>query len=769
MATMIITEKPTAMKKISEILDEDGKPKKKIVNGVTYYQAKRDNTDLIIVSALGHLFTVEEIKQPGQKGWVYPIFDIKWVPANEVLKRAKSKKQKKMALDIENLIKNVEDLSSQCDQFINACDYDLEGATIGFNVLKYCCGSAAVNIAKRMKYSTLTKKDILESFKNPLNKLDFTLIDAGLCRHEVDYIYGINLTHALTVAAKKGEGIHYYLLSIGRVQGPTLDTVFEREKKINMFVPIPYWQINASTVLNGKEYTVDFSEGKIKYKKEAEETLKNCQNKEGTVTDIQSKDLTTAPPIPLSLSSLQSESFRYFGYSPTQTLDIAERLYLSAYISYPRTSSEIIPETIDIKDILTKLKQIGSYIDDIEELLSKSKLIPSEGKKTDPAHPPILPTGEIPTKKLSNLEQNIYDLVVRRFLALFGDPAIVTSIRVLLELEKYNFYLRGRQIKELGWMKYYPFARSKEIILPKIEIGQKMKLSMDLIEKYSSSPSRFNQNSLRKFMEKEEIGTKATRASIIDKLYERGYLFDKSIHISDIGAAVSEVLAQHCPQVLSIEMTRQLEKEMDIIEKGDLTKAKVLDDVRNTLEPILMTIKDEENLIGADLAVSIKKTWQKQSYIGKCDKCEDGNLIIIRSKATKKRFIGCTNYPKCQNSFPIAQRGKISPSPSKFCSYCQEKYNKSYPMVNIKIAGSRPFTSCVNWTQHEDIQRKYQKKKEEALKKEAEKEAAQKEAVQTEEAQIKGEIKKEKAPKKRSSKKRSVKTEAQKIEANKVS
>lgn len=724
MATLIITEKPTAMKKIAEILDENGKPKKNQSAGASYYLAKRDHADLLIVSALGHLFTVEEKKEADQKGWRYPVFDMIWVPASEVLKRTKSKKQKKRAEDINNLIQVIKDLSSKCDQFINACDYDLEGSTIGYNVLDFCCSPNATKQAKRMKYSTLTKKDILDSYNNLSNSLDFSLIDAGLCRHEVDYIYGINLTHALTLAAKTTKDVRYYLLSVGRVQGPTLATVFEREKKINVFVPIPYWQMKASTEMDGKQFAVEYSNLRIKYRKEAEQILQDCKDKDGIVKDINLKDSKNMPPIPLNLSSLQSESFRYFGYTPTQTLDIAERLYLGAYISYPRTSSEIIPDTINITDILTQLKSLNDYTKIAEELLGKSELIPTKGKKTDPAHPPILPTGEVPKKKLSNLEENIYDLIVRRFFAVFGEPALVTSIKVVLELDKHEFYLRGRRIKTPGWMDYYPYARTKEVILPEINIGQKMKIIMDIADKFNSPPPRFNQNSLRKFMEDEEIGTKATRASIIDKLYDRGYLFEKSIRISDIGAAVSEVLAQHCPEVLSIEMTRELEKKMEKIENSLLSKAQVLKDVRDSLEPILMTIKDEERIIGNDLVTSIKKTWEKQSFIGKCDKCSDGYLKIIRSKATKKRFIGCTNYPNCQNSFPISQRGKINPMPEKICPYCQDKYNKSYPMVTIKIYGSRPFTSCINWVNHEDIQRKYQKKKEAAQKK---KEAAEKE------------------------------------------
>ncbi|TFG05484.1 MAG: DNA topoisomerase I [Promethearchaeota archaeon] len=714
MATMIITEKPTAMKKISQILDEKGKPQKKTENGVNYYIATRDQKNLFIVSALGHLFTTEEIKKDGQKGWAYPVFHVKWVAANEVLKRKKGKQSKKRAVDVENLIQNIVNLSSKCDEFMNACDYDLEGATIGYNILLHACGLSAVDKAKRMKFSTLTKKEILESYHNPLKKLNFNLIDAGLCRHEVDYIWGINLTHALTLAAQTAEGINYYLLSIGRVQGPTLATAYEKEKQINLFLPIPFWQIVAITKLNGSEYSVDFSKGRINRLKEGQEILKICRGKKATVTDIKTKEITSQPPIPLNLSSLQSESYRYFGYTPTQTLNIAERLYLGAYISYPRTSSEIIPESIDIKDIMTKLKTITKYTKFIDELLVKPELSPTKGKKTDPAHPPILPTGEIPTT-LSNLEKNIYDLVVRRFLAIFGDPAIVTSIRVLMELEKLMFSLRGRKIKELGWIAYYPFAKSKEVILPEITIGQEIDLDLDLLEKYSSPPTRYNQNSLRKFMEKEEIGTKATRASIIDKLFDRGYLYDRSIHISETGTAVSEVLEKHCPQVLSIEMTRQLEQEMESIEQGKSKKSGVLEDVKNTLEPILMDIKDDERLIGYDLAIAIRRMWEKQSLIGKCGECGTGDLKIIVSKASRKRFIGCTNYPDCQNSFPISQRGKITPIPDKICPYCKDKFNKDYPMITIKIAGSRPFTSCVNWVNHEDIQKKYQKKKETVL------------------------------------------------------
>jgi len=126
----------------------------------------------------------------------------------------------------------------------------------------------------------------------------------------------------------------------------------------------------------------------------------------------------------------------------------------------------------------------------------------------------------------------------------------------------------------------------------------------------------------------------------------------------------------------------------------------VLISVRNTLGPILDKFKSKEEEIGNLLAESILKTLRERRIVGKCMKCDDGNLVIIRSKATKKRFIGCSNYPKCTNSFPVAQKGTITPIRDKFCQYCYNEFDIKYPMVTIRLPGKRPFNSCVNWVNH---------------------------------------------------------------------
>lgn len=473
------------------------------------------------------------------------------------------------------------------------------------------------------------------------------------------------------------------------VQGPTLAFIEEKNRKIQSFVPKPYWTINGKARIGNKDFDIDYSLKQILYKKEAEKIISDCQNKEGTIEDIKEKEMTRNPPPPFNLSSLQTDSYNFFGYTPSQTLKISERLYLSALISYPRTSNEIIPPDIDVKSILTSLGKSSNYSNEVNKILSKQTLVPTQGEKTDPAHPPILPTGELPSN-LSNVEQKVFELIIRRFFAIFGDPAKILSIKTHIAVDGHTFYLRGRQIIYEGWLEFYPYSKTKEIILPKLVKGQKISLDINLNEKFNQPPSRFNPNSIRKLMESNEIGTKATRANIIDILYQRGYMVGNSIEITDIGQEVIRTLKIYCPEILSTSLTRQLEKEMDEIEQSKRNREDVLLSLRTALGPILEKFKQKEKDIGTFLAESILKTLKEKRIIGKCNKCEIGDLVIIRSKATKKRFIGCSNYPNCTNSFPVSQSGTITPIRDKFCKYCFDEFNIKYPMVNIRLSVKDP-------------------------------------------------------------------------------
>ncbi|MFX1449564.1 MAG: DNA topoisomerase [Promethearchaeota archaeon] len=465
------------------------------------------------------------------------------------------------------------------------------------------------------------------------------------------------------------------------------------------FVPKPYWTIDGKAKFGNKKYEIEYSSKRIKFKKEAEQIISACKNKDGTIQQIEEREMSRKPPTPFDLSSLQTDSYNFFGYTPSQTLKISERLYLSGLISYPRTSNQIISSDIDIKAILKLLEQSKKFSNLANKILTTTKLVPTQGKKTDPAHPPVLPTGDMPTT-LSSVEEKLYELIVRRFFAIFADPAKIKSIKTHIAVNGNTFYLRGRQILEEGWLEFYPYSKTKEILLPALKIGQIIPISIMLDEKFDSPPARLNPNSLRKLMEKNEIGTKATRASIIDILYQRGYVWGRSIEITDIGQEVVRTLKKYCPEILSTSLTRQLEQEMEEIEQTKRNREDVLLSVRNTLGPILTKFKQKEKEIGEFLAESAIKTLQEKKLIGQCMKCGKGELRIIRSKATKKRFIGCSNYPDCTNSFPLSQRGKITPIRDKFCKYCEETFNVQYPMLQLHLPGRRPFNTCINWTQH---------------------------------------------------------------------
>ena len=676
--TLIIAEKPDAAERIAMALDSSGKPKRLTENGVPYYRANRDS-EIIVASALGHLYTVASVKKGN---WDYPVFDYQWVP-RYLAERGLSR--------IRTWLNVLSKLAENAEDFIDACDYDIEGSIIGYSILKYACGNKE-QTAKRMKYSTLTKEELQESYTHLLPHLDFALIEAGLTRHEIDWLYGINLSRALTSAAKNCSG-QYATLSTGRVQGPTLKFLETREKNIKSFVPRPYWSINAKIDINGSIFEVDYEKKVIGNKLEAEVIIDACKVKEAEITKITLKEFQQNPPVPFDLGALQSEAYRLFRYTPMRTSNIAQHLYINALISYPRTSSQKLPPTIGYQTLLKKLSKAPIYQKQAFKLLNQPTLEPNEGKKTDPAHPAIYPTGNLPEKPLDSAERNIFDLIVRRFMAAFGDPAIRQSITVNVSINGNNFYLNGARTLSEGWTEFYkPYVRLENVSLPPINEGQKISVKkVTLKDNFTKPPPRYNPRTLLRKMEKEELGTKATRASIIQTLYDRKYLQgSESMAVTDLGFEVIEVLRKYCPSVVSPELTKTIEEKMDKIQQGQETKGSVLQDVVEILKPVTMELKEKEALIGQHLSLAIRKFRLDERTIGKCSKCQSGKLVILRSKKTGKRFVGCTNYfeGKCNAAYPLPQTGSIKTS--GICKSCGS------PTIRVWVRTKRPWNLCIN-------------------------------------------------------------------------
>ncbi|MHA2395755.1 MAG: DNA topoisomerase I [Candidatus Thorarchaeota archaeon] len=677
---MVITEKPTAAKRIAHALDENKAPTEVKKRSVSYYDCRRGNDELIVVYALGHLF---ELKQT-EKGWTYPRMETSWVPKYEVEKKATQTKP------IINLIKR---LSKDVDSFVVATDYDIEGSLIGYLTLKHAC-KADPKMAHRMFFSALTDSEIQNAYDNMSNTLDFPMIEAGQVRHEIDWLYGINLTRALTLSVKNTAG-WFKIVSTGRVQGPTLSYVAEREQKINLFVPYPFWVIQAKTVHNGVEIDLEYSKKRIDTKSDAETIAKALDGQAAHVDSINSRTTSQQPHPPFNLSTLQSEAYRHFGFKPSRTLAVAQSLYLDALISYPRTSSEKLPQTLDLKEILNGLEEMKSYTSMVKQVVQAGNFTPVQGKKTDPAHPAIHPTGSKPTKRLTPSEKKLFDLIVRRFLALFGEPTVKEHLRADIKHEEHVLYLRGLRILKHGWMEFYgSYAKTNERELPEISEGDPLLLHpVNDEEKYTQPPARFNPASLLKLLERENLGTKATRARIVDSIKSRGYTLNDKFELSTLGYALFETLEKYLPDILSPELTRHLEKEMNEIQQETTIREDVLTRAKGELLELLENFKSQEEEIGNELVTGLQRYWKSKEELGKCPTCGNGTLRVIRSAKTGKRFVGCSNYSegKCDQTFPLPQKGDLSPL-DKTCHHC------GYQMFQV-TSGRRKWETCINWTE----------------------------------------------------------------------
>ena len=554
--------------------------------------ARRKGDELLVVSALGHLYALIQVGG----GWTYPVYEMKWVPASQV-NRANTR--------VKAYIATISMLSRGVDRFVSACDYDQEGSLIAYNALRYAVGEHSLAKSRRMLYSTLTRSDLVEAWETMEPTLDYPVIAAGKARHEADWLFGINLSRALTLAVRKASGAKK-TLSVGRVQGPTLSFVKEREIGIRSFVPIPYWKVYAETVISGEAYSLEYEKQRLEREVKARELASECRGRDGKVVKIGKRNERLLPPPPFNLGDLQREAYRVFKLSPTTTLRAAERLYLGTYISYPRTSSQRLPPTLDIKGILEKLSKHPAYAKHAEALMSRSRLKPRQGKKDDPAHPAIHPTGAKP-RRLQENEAKIYDLIAKRFLSCLGGPAIREKIDAEVDVNGHSFYLRGSKTTKKGWLDIYaPYVEDKETTLPEIEVGLVFPVAkLSTRRSYTKPPQRFNPSSLLRHMENQEIGTKATRANIIDTLYRRGYITGRRIAITDLGLRIVETLEEYCPSILGVEMTRELKGSLEEIQTGKKSPEAVIDDVKDALKPILAQFKDREGEIGAAIAEAV--------------------------------------------------------------------------------------------------------------------------------------------------------------------
>ncbi len=660
---LIITEKPQAATKIAAALS-GGKAKTVTTKGINHYELDRNGKKIVVVCAVGHLFTLHQ----KIRGSDFPVFNISWEPNYLVRKGAEF--TKKYFDTILNLAKGAGSITV-------ATDYDVEGEVIGLNVVRFLCGQKDAN---RMKFSTLTPTELNKAYDTKSKVINWGQAVAGETRHYLDWYYGINLSRAL-MAAIKTTG-KFRIMSAGRVQGPTLKLIVDKEKEIQKFKPVSYWQVFI-TVKNSE--LTELKHNKDIFEKKDLDKFKNLVGKEAVCTTTKKQD-SLPPGAPFNLTTLQTESYKFFGITPARVLQVAQSLYLAGLISYPRTSSQKLPSSIKYKPIRDKLAKELNFT----KLMKKDK--PIQGKKDDLAHPSIYPTGN--KQILSGEDEKIYNLIVQRFLSLFCNDALIDKKKIEATVDNLKFSANGTEVTKKEWMNIYP-SKLKENSIPDIE-GKVKIIKTRIEDKETQPPRRYSQASIISELEKRNLGTKATRANILETLYDRGYIQEKAIVATPLGISLINTLAKYSPIIIDQKLTRSFEDSMDKIRSStkDWTKKeeKILEKAKKTINNISKDFERHDKSIGKALVKAneeLRDKLKEENTLNECPTCKKGNLIITYSKKNKKQFVACDAYPKCTQTYSLPPNGIIKRT-EKTCDEC------GWPKLIRLSKGKRPWEFCFN-------------------------------------------------------------------------
>jgi DNA topoisomerase-1 len=569
---LVIAEKPRAAAKIAEAL---GARTRVRIDGLNVWVGRLGRDYVVIAPTAGHLYTLYTEDRD------YPTFNYSWGP------RWLYEKGSEHLRRYYNVLKK---LAGRARYFINACDYDIEGSVIGYNII-YHLGD--VKRAYRVKFSTLTKEELVRAFSN-LQPLDWGNIESGIARHVLDWIWGINISRALSDIVSRLYG-RRAVLSAGRVQSPTLLELVRRYLERATFVPEVGFTLSVKVVYGGREYGLENLFQPFRKLSDTRKVLETLKESSRLVVErVERREVRLPPPPPFNLTELQLEAARIFGLSPAKTLEIAESLYLDSLISYPRTNSEKLPKTIDNTSILRRLESLPKLGVYASELLRRGLLRPREGEREDPAHPAIHPTGYLPGRRLRNTEADLYEMIVRRYLASFYPEAVVEEISYTLVEPStgLRFRLSGRRVLRYEWLKVYTYKRVESAEVPSLTAGTSLAISSArLVKVYSKPPTLYSKATILRWMEEVGIGTEATRAEIIETIFRRGYVRGSRIEVTELGLDVARILSTLFKEVTEVELTREFERKLREIASGVRTKEDVIEEAKAKLREKLLEVK----------------------------------------------------------------------------------------------------------------------------------------------------------------------------------
>jgi len=634
---LIITEKNNAARRIAEILSE-GSARTEQRHGVDVYRWG----DTRVVGLSGHVVGVDF--PPEYADWrdVEPVelidADIVTTPTQE------------------NIVRALRELARRCDEAVIATDYDREGELIGKEAHELIRAETDVPI-ERVRFSSITEREVLEAFQNP-DDLDFDLAAAGEARQIIDLIWGAALTRFLSLSARQlGEDF----ISVGRVQSPTLKLIVDREREIEAFDPEDYWELFADLAEDGEAFEAQYfydDEGK-----EAERVWDEAVAESvyeaiagagvATVTEVRRRTRTDAPPAPFNTTAFIGAAGS-LGYSAQRAMSVAEDLYTAGYVTYPRTDNTVYPDDLEPDALLEAFVGSRAFGEDAAALLDGEEIEPTRGEEETTDHPPIHPTGELPSRgELSEAEWEIYELIVRRFFATVAEPATWAHLRVVADADGHALKANGKRLVEPGYHAVYPYASASETFVPAVEEGEELAIAdVELAAKQTQPPRRYGQSRLIETMEDLGIGTKATRHNIVEKLYDRGYVENDPPRPTALAEAVVEAAEQFADHVVSEDMTAQLEADMAAIADGEATLEAVTDESREMLERVFEELRESREAIGDHLQESLKA----DRRLGPCPEC--GEDLLVRQSRGGSYFVGCDGFPDCRFTLPLPSTGE---------------------------------------------------------------------------------------------------------------
>jgi len=591
----------------------------------------------------------------------------------------------------ESVVKDIKSLVKKSDTVLLASDPDREGEAIAWHVAETC----GIKKPQRVRFYEITEKAVKEAVIYPTD-LDTNLRKAQEARRVLDRLVGYDLSGLIWKKVRYG-------LSAGRVQSPALHILAEREKEIKGFIPETYFVITAECITDKKERILFTCSEQPKNKEEAENILRLAKEKKWEIVEVKTTEALRRPYAPFTTSTLQQAGSSRLGMSPSRTMSTAQKLYEKGYITYMRTDSISLSETILPEIIKAVTKEFGEKYLSVRHYKTKSK-------NAQEAHEAIRPTD--PSKKTAGFtedEKKLYTLIRTRTLASQMSDAEILRTKIIANTTDRAlppFSVSGSHLLFDGWLALDTAARGDNVEVPRVATSDPLTLEkIESEEKQTEPPQRYSEAGLVKELEKRGIGRPSTYASIIKTIQDRGYVekTGKALSVTDTGMVVDDFLFKHFENIVSETFTADMENKLDDIANGERDYEKTLKDFyipfraevksKDDIEKVTNMGDAPEGTVcpkcGATMVIKLARNGKffSCSRFPECDgalteegkeveppketgeacpKCKDGKLMERTGKFGL--FIACSNYPKCKF---IKKDENALPSTDVTCPSCK--------------------------------------------------------------------------------------------------